>query len=475
MADVPITPMDLRVGPVNNSPQLVADPTAPQFVVLANRLDGPDFSCALQVSDDRGRAWVTVNPVPKLPKGAQKCYAPEVAFDGDGILYYVFVGLRGKGNEPMGAFLATSRDRGQSFGPPRRLLGPLNFGVRMAIDRSQGARGRMHLVWLHASQQPGLGGFPGPPNPIMAAHSDDGGRTLSKPTQVSDPQRKYVVAPALTLGPDHAVHVAYYDLQKDAIDYFGVEGPVWPNTWSLVMSTSPDGGARFSQGVVVDARIRPSKRVMLIFTMPPASLAAGPKTVCAAWTDARRGDDDAMSRCSADAGRTWGALRRLNDDPPGNGASQYLPRLSQSPGGRIDAIFFDRRRDSDNAFNHIEYTYSTDGGASFAANLRLTTYPSDSRIGPQYAVPSAKGQFELGGRLGLLSFDDGVLAAWPDTHNISPLKLEQDLFATRVTSLPEPGSSTTKVLLLAAAAVAVLLGLAARWTRRTRRLRAQPV
>ena len=467
--DVPASAMNTQVGPANNSPQLASDPTTPGFVALANRLDGPDFSCALQVSDDGGNEWVTVNPVPKLPAGTAKCYAPEVAFDRKGTLFYVFVGLHGSGNLPSGAFLATSTDHGQSFSGPHKLLGPLNFGVRMAIDPAEGPSGRMHLVWLHALTDPGLGGFAAPPNPIMSAYSDDGGKTLSNPVQVSDAQRDYVVAPALALGPDHAVHVGYYDLRQDARDYLGVEGPAWPGAWSLVVATSLDGGGHFFRGIAVDDHIRPSRRVMLIFTMPPASLVAGPGLVCAGWTDARRGDDDALARCSSDQGRSFGALRRLNDDASGNGRSQYLPRLSLSLGGRLDAVFLDRRKDINNQFYDVVYTYSTDGGRTFARNIRLNQYPSDSRIGYEYAVRSAIGQFEFGSRLGLLSFADSALAVWPDTHNVSPLRREQDLFATQVTSLPDPASGGLPTLVLVLVALVAVVALTAWAVSRHRR------
>jgi hypothetical protein len=201
----------------------------------------------------------------------------------------------------------------------------------------------------------------------------------------------------------------------------------------------------------------------------------GSGRLCAAWTDARRGDDDATARCSSDQGRRWGALRRLNDDPPGNGASQYLPRLAMAPRGRIDAVFLDRRRDADNAFYDVFYTFSEDGGRTFARNLRLTPYRSDSRIGYQYANRSAVGQFEFGARLGLLSADGHALAAWPDTHNVSPLLREQDLFATQVTGLSGGGGDGLSALVPAAALVAALAVLAAfgAWLFGRRRMRAQ--
>ncbi|MGH8575129.1 MAG: sialidase family protein, partial [Gammaproteobacteria bacterium] len=170
--ELPVTANDLGKPRAQNSPVLAADPTNPRFVALANRLDAPGFGCALQVSGDAGRGWQPTNPVPDLPPGAERCYAPEIAFDRGGTLYYLFLGLRGRGNTPIGAFLTTSDDRGQSFSTPRRLLGPGNYQVRMALDPTMGEQGRIHLVWLHLSEDAPTGGLPPPPNPILSAYSD---------------------------------------------------------------------------------------------------------------------------------------------------------------------------------------------------------------------------------------------------------------------------------------------------------------
>ena len=430
--ELPLTAMNQNLGPANNSPVLAADPTEDRFVVLANRLDAPDFGCALHVSGDKGRSWAPAAPVPELPEGVEKCYAPEVAFDRDGLLYYLFVGLAGKGNEPVGAFLTTSRDRARTFSPPRRVLGPSNFAVRMAIDRTMGPTGRMHLVWLHATSDPPLGGFGPPPNPILAAHSDDGGKTFSAPVQVSDDSRPRVVAPALALGPDHRVEVAYIDLGRDAIDYQGLEGPVWDGTWSVVLARSSDGGRSFRPGVAVDTGVVPNERVMLVFTMPPPSLVADRSRTCLAWTDARHGDPDVMSRCVPIATGRSGPLVRLNDDAVGNGRSQYLPRLSLSSDGRLDVVFYDRRRSSQNFAADVFYTYSTDGGRRFAPNRRLTSWASDARIGQRYVNVSARGQAEFGSRLGLLSWPGTAIAAWTDTRNSTSQGTGQDVFLVSV-------------------------------------------
>lgn len=441
---------------------LAADPTEPRFVVLANRVDAPDFGCALQVSGDAGANWIPAGPVPKLPEGAEKCYAPEVAFDGQGTLYYLFVGLAGTGNQPMGVFLTTSINRGQTFTPPRRVLGAHNFAVRMAVDPSIGSAGRLHLVWIRANSAPGLGSFPPPPNPIMAAHSDDSGRTFSEPVQVSDPDRRFVVAPALALGPGRTVNVLYYDLGEDARDYHGLEGPTWEGDWSLVLASSRDGGRRFRHRGVVDDSIVPPERVMLIFTMAPASLAVDDdRRLLVAWHDARNGDWDVFASRSLDGGRTWSRPRRLNDDPVRNGRHQYQPRLAVG-GDRLDAVFYDRRDDKDNLRNDVRFTSSDDGGATFAPTLKLTSASSSSKIGQEYVGPAAVGLVEFGSRIGLLSGEGRSVAAWTDTRNsLSPR--QQDVFST-VVSFPdqEGAGGPSRVLAVAGlgagvAAVALIL------------------
>lgn len=424
----------------SNSPQLAVDPTDAEVMAMANRLDAPDFGCALQLSGDGGRGWVPAAPVPTLPPGAEKCYGPDVAFDGRGVLYYLFVGLAGKTNVPMGAFLTTSSDRGRHFSSPRQVLGPHNFAVHLGIDASFGDRGRIHLVWLAANTEPSLGSLPDPPNPVLAAHSDDGAKSFSSPVQVSDPTRAFVVAPTVTVGPDHAVHVLYYDLGDDARDYHGLEGPAWDRPWSLVVSSSADGGGHFRPGVVVDADVVAPERVMLIFTLPaPSIVADSGGRVFVAWHDARNGDWDAFLRRSPDGGRTWAPPLRLNDDPVGNGRHQYQPRLSVAPGGRLDAVFYDRRDDADNVRNHVYYTFSTDGGRRFAPNHRLTTKPSDSRVGQTYVGKAAEGLVEFGSRLGLASLDGRAVAAWTDTRNA--FRLQQDVFST-VVDQPAPANSS---------------------------------
>ena len=463
----PVTATDVRAPAANNSPVLAVDPTDSRFVVVAHRLDAPTFGCALHVSGDGGRGWLPARPVPQLPEGAETCYAPEVAFDRSGTLYYLFVGLAGQGNEPVGVFLTTSRDRGRTFLPPWRLLGPDNYQARMAIDRSLGSQGRLHLVWLHASSDAPLGALPDGVNPILASHSDDGGRTFTPPVQISDPDRRRVVAPTLALGPGSAVNVAYYDLEDDARDYRGLEGPAWDGNWTIVLATSRDGGRTFGAGTVIADQIVPPGRVMLIFTMPPPALASGRSGLYAAWPDARHGDPDILVARSAPDGRRWEAPVRANDDPAG--ADQALPRLAVAPDGRVDLVFLDRRRDPQNRRYDVFYT-SSDDGRRFVPNVAVTSRSSSAMVGQRYLVPSAEGLFDLGSRLALVAERGRSLTVWPDSRN-TPGGTQQDLMAAEVTVDQPAVRSTPWLAIGGAAAVVGAMALALTGLGRVRRRR----
>lgn len=475
LPELPATPQDLTRRVANNSPMLAVDSLDRRFVVLAHRQDAPAFSCGLQVSGDRGRNWLGVQAVRPLPRGAERCYAPEVAFDREGTLFYLFVGLRSRGNTPMGAFLTTSRDRGRTFSKPRRILGGHRYMVRMAIDPDAGRAGRIHLVWLQANSPPPTGGLPPPPNPILSAYSDDGGSSFSRPVRVSDADRPLSVAPALALGPQGQVHVLYYDHVDDVRDYQGREGSAWSGNWSLVSATSNDGGRTFGRGTLVDDRLVPPERVMLIFTMPPPALAADERgRLFAAWDDARNGDRDVFLKRSPDGGRTWGRSARLNDDPAEDGSHQYMPRVAVSSSGRVDAIFYDRRNNMQNRGNDVYLTFSTDGGRTFSPNVRVTRQDSDSRIGPRYGVPSASGLVEFGSRIGLVASPDRAIAAWTDTRHTAPGgPTAQDIFATHLV-FGAPGTQTGRrsappwlpLAIIAALAAAAALAAFARKRRK---------
>jgi len=130
-------------------------------------------------------------------------------------------------------------------------------------------------------------------------------------------------------------------------------------------------------------------------------------------------DTDVYVRYSDDGGATWSAGVRVNDDRTTN--SQFLPKISLDPTtGDLAAVWYDSRNDlgtggpgdTDGVPNDDAQfwgAFSTDGGASFGPNIRISAGTSNSR-------DSGNG-IDYGDYSGL-SFWGGIAhPAWSDNSN----------------------------------------------------------
>ena len=442
----------------HNSPSLARNPRSPENVVATHRIDRPGFSAVVNWSADGGGSWEST-PLP-LPRGRDRPFAPDAAFGPDGTLYVTYVNLEGSGNVPANLWLSRSTDGGRTLSRPRRIAGKLAFQARVAA----GPGDAVHVTWLKGSEV-GLLQLVGAPSPVVAARSDDGGRSFGRPVRVSDSSRELVGAASPVIDSDGELVVLYEDFKDDRRDFQNLEGPPWERPFALVVSR-PVGRRAFSRGVQLEDGVLPTHR-FLVFLPEFPSLAAGPgDTLYAAWHDGRNGDEDVFLRRSDDDGARWSSPKRVNDNPKGDDTSQYVPRVDVSPDGRVDVLFLDRRRDRKDVMTDATLASSHDEGKSFT-NKRISSRSFDSRIG---ASASQILPIDFGSRLGLLSDDERSLAAWTDTRRGSADTGRQDIFAAGY-EVPDPpgGLSSLPViggLLLAALALGALAWASARRPRR---------
>ena len=398
----------------HNSPAVARNPRNPDNLAVADRVDSPQYSCALHVSTDAGVTWEERTiPFPGGEELPARCFAPDLVFDAEGTLYLSFVTLKGEGNSPNAAWTSSSTDGGQTLASPVRALGPLAFQVRLLADAVR--PGTLYLTWLQADQVAFVA-FPDPSNPVRSMRSGDGGITWSEPVDVSSAGRRRVVAPSPSQGRENELFVLFLELLDDRLDYQGAHewrgGQPYDGPWRLVVARSVDRGASW-QETVVEERVVPTQR-LLVFLPPTPSLAVDRERgrVYVAFQDGRSGHADVLLWSSSNWGATFSAPLRVNDTPARDGTSQYLPKLAVAPGGRLDVLYYDRRRDPDDVRNEVSLQSSTDGGATFGTSTTVSSAPFDSRVG----FGGVRGMPDLGSRLGLVSGDDRVFALWSDTR-----------------------------------------------------------
>jgi hypothetical protein len=121
---------------------------------------------------------------------------------------------------------------------------------------------------------------------------------------------------------------------------------------------------------------------------------------------------------STDGGRTFSTPARLNDDALPQNACHWFGTLSVAPNGRVDACWNDTRNSADNSTSELYYTWSEDGGLTWAPNRPLSP-PFNQSLGyPQ--------QNKIGDYMAMTSLNEGACIAYAATFNG-----EEDIYFVR--------------------------------------------
>ncbi len=117
---------------------------------------------------------------------------------------------------------------------------------------------------------------------------------------------------------------------------------------------------------------------------------------------------DVMFSRSTDGGVTWSTPVKINNDFAIN-SWQWFGTMSVAPNGRIDVVWLDTRDNPGTVLSSLYYAYSTDGGITWSANIRLT-----NEFDPHLGWPQ---QNKMGDYFDMVSFNDGAHLAWANTFN----------------------------------------------------------
>lgn len=389
----------------HNSPAVAADPALPRTVAMVDRIDTPMFSCSVSLSRDLGENWVPVT-LP-LPAEAPNCFWPDVGYDDEGRMVVLYTATGGPNNLPVGVWIQRF-DGTEPDGPAVRVAGGEAFHAHMAVEGPS-----VLVAYVQATPDivdKGVGFTPGP-NPVMAARSNDGGRTFLPPVMVSDQNRRAVV-PDVVLGPDGEAVVVALDLGDDVADYEathgGQSGAPDNNPWSIVAFRSDDGGASFAPPTAVAGKLVPPQRI-IVNLAPVPGLARDPGTgrLYAAWDAGREDARDVFVASSDDNGASWSAPVAVERKE----GTQALPAVGVAPDGRVDIVYYDRSRDPLDARTEVAMASSWDEGASFTT-ATISGREFDSRLG----YGSLQGIPVLSSQLAVHSAPGRALAFWTDTR-----------------------------------------------------------
>ena len=145
---------------------------------------------------------------------------------------------------------------------------------------------------------------------------------------------------------------------------------------------------------------------------------------------------DVMFARSTDGGQTFSPPHRINDDPINHNKWHFFGTLSVAPNGRIDVVWYDTRNAADNIQSQLFYSWSTDGGATWAPNVQVS-----NTFNPQAGFPNNQ---KIGDYITIVSDNTGGNVAYAATFNENPDAVaghEQDVYYVRVS--PTGGGTPT--------------------------------
>ncbi len=397
-----------------NEPSISVNPSNPQeLAVGVNDISPSGFPwLSSYTSSDGGFSWTgrLINKTGVLAS-FELASDPALAFDTDGNLYYAGLVFNVQGNKPVdgSVFVTKSINGGKSFISPILAAPPSKFVFNdkpyIAVDETTGTfNGRVYVSWTRFTSST--------TSDIMVASSSNGGLSFSVPVMVSTTPLNQGSLPIV--GPAGELYVVWNDLTSH----------------SIMEAKSTDGGVSFSKPVVVSSYVPlpspPNSLPNSLFKVnnnPTAAVDDTDGNVYVAWADYGSGNADVLFSRSLDGGATWSPPARVNDDTTTN--DQFFPWMTVSS-GRLSMDWYDRRLDPSNHLMDVFYAQSTDGGATFTPNVRVTGVSSDP-----------DGLSFIGDYIGIASNATVVYPIWTDLRNVNPTSPgDEDIFIHRIVDHP---------------------------------------
>jgi BNR/Asp-box repeat protein len=452
-------------GRLESIPAIAVDPSDPSRVLVSEG-DFHAGTCTLYVSTDGGVTFKAAKG-DVLPKsdGFDRCtpnsagISYPMAWGADDTLllglhampFNVSVPFSSRG--PTSIVLDRTQDAGKTFQSAlvrdNRPAKPANNeGAWQPHIASDAARNRVYVGWQRRNVA--VPGFTDSESRPAIAVSTDGGKTFGPPIDLlygegdlsnipalgnkALPTRR---GPSLAVAPDGTLFALNTQAGRPED---GPDAPASQNLRTVLSVTSDMGktfqhydvqpdtdGTDYPEIAVVPNASGGGYTVVLVTEDYAVDSVAGPQQV-----------HEIITRRSTDGGKTWSDAKRITDDPVGRFANKFDPAISVAPNGRVDVGWYDFRNDDGHMLIDVYATYSNDGGATWAPNVRITDRAADRR--PGFFVDGGA----VRGPLGVASDNYAAHFAWEDTRNATDEDPVSDIYsaALQFRAIPGPKSST---------------------------------
>ncbi|MGI8984892.1 MAG: sialidase family protein [Acidimicrobiales bacterium] len=445
-------PTSMAVSP--DDPRVIVAATAD----LRNRL------CYLLVSTDAGGTWSFSDERP-APEAYPYCTnttagVPQasLAWGSNGTLYYAMQAYgEDEGPRPgkTSIALARTKDLGRTWtttlvddaraAPDPK---PENTGVPgLAVDTS-GSADVIHVGFSRDWSATAPEGHPlEKKREVSVSTSTDGGKTFAPPVDLNE-QSKLTMT---VKGQSYPIHfqTAFgrpYVVAHDGVvmavgdggppadngppsaDYGGIFGETTP----MVLARSTDKGKTWT----VTELSKPLYNAAGSYTGMGWTKDGGPDgTFVFAYSATpggapNAGRSDIVIQRSTDKGLTWSDPVAINDDDPKNRFTSFYPELDVAPNGRVDVIWQDNRDLTDYLVN-VRYSYSTDGGKTWAHSTVVNDQPINFKLGISF-------NSDIRQPPGVASTNSYASIAWADSRFAEEKSQTQDNFGVVAQFSPLP-------------------------------------
>ena len=315
----------------------------PQYGIVPGCATCPSPTMVLQVSSDRGMNWAAPRMI--APPGNGQYDAQIVVDPVDRRTVYASWLQNSKSN----AVVAKSTDFGQTWSVV--VANSISNGVDKDVLAVRGDD--VYVGYNHAQK-------------IWVSASHDGGQTFTSVNVNANAKLGWSLAGGATIDPAGNVYFAWAGYTQNG----GAKGPV-----NLYVSKSSDGGASW-QTVLLDISSSPPDCstyqcgwAFLGAQMTISSDTGG--TLYALWNAGRvdKGPERIYFANSTTGGLSWSAKQDVS--AASQGVEHSFPAIAAGSTGDVRIAWMDTRA---NPYWNVFYRSSTNGGASWSGEARLSSY-----------------------------------------------------------------------------------------------------